>query len=210
MSCTCAPEMTSTVFGLVGVIAVLSVIIFILVATLITVLYKYHNTHTALIVSHKNAYGPVLNVGKELFQTQDEPELLTFTNTEAIKMSENEAYEEVQPSTAASEATFTSSELATKPSENPAHKVQSSSESPAISIKLSENEAHKEVQSSSEALLSSCEYAYVKVDVAGGGGLQRGGNRTSGVEDNSHTSPDTSDLETSYVDVTIPDNIKKE
>ena len=125
-------------------------------------------------------------------------------------MSENEAYKEVRPSTAASEATFMSSESVPKLSENPTHEeLKSTSESPEVTfmnsgfIKLSENQAYKEVQSSSEALQSSVEYAYVKVDVGGGGGLQRSGDRTSRVEDNSHTSPDSKDFEASYEEVPL-------
>ena len=99
-SCTRAPEMTTTVFSLVGVIAVLSVIIFILVATLITVLYKYHNTRRAMIVSHRDTYSTVLNVGKELSGTHDEYEL-TDMNREALKLSENEEYDDIRSSSVA-------------------------------------------------------------------------------------------------------------
>ena len=98
-SCTCAPEMTTTVFSLVGVIAVLIVVIFILIATLIAVLYKYHNTRRALIASHKSTYSTVLNVGKELSGTQDEHEL-TDINREALKLSENEEYDDIRSSVA--------------------------------------------------------------------------------------------------------------
>ena len=92
--------MTTTVFSLVGVIAVLIVVIFILVATLITVLNKYHNTRRALIVSHKNTYSTVLNVGKELSGTQGKHEL-TDINREALKLSENEEYDDIQSSSVA-------------------------------------------------------------------------------------------------------------